>query len=107
MRALAVLWCRPPCRLECRQGITRDESALLRLDVAVLVELRDIGPEVVKLALLLDSGENHFDARNLGLGILDIFLELLLVPGNTGILHGVRIGIACFGAGLASCRERV
>src|SRR6185437_8700697 len=100
MRALAVLWCRLPCRLERRQGITRDESALLGL--AVLVELRDVSPEVVEFALLGDAGEHHFDARYLGLGVLDVFLELRLVPGDTGILHGVRIGVACFGTGLAS-----
>src|SRR5215472_1510011 len=61
--------------------------------LAVLVELRDVGPEVVCFRLVLDAGEGHLGAGDLGLRVLDIFEELLLVPGNAGALVGIRIGV--------------
>src|SRR4051812_5170071 len=77
-------------------------TGLLGLDLAVLVELRDVGPEIVDLVFALDAGERHLGAGNLGLRVLDVFLELGLVPGDAGILVGVRIGVALRGAGLAA-----
>src|SRR5713101_1590689 len=75
-------------------------SCLLRL--AVLVVLRDEGPEVVGLFLGLDAGECHLGAGDLGLRVLDVVEELILVPGDAGILVGVGIGIIRRGAGLAA-----
>jgi len=49
--------------------------SLFRLDLAVLVELRKIGPEVVDFLFVLDTGERHLGAGDLGLRILDVFLE--------------------------------
>src|SRR5438445_11540862 len=75
-------------------------AQLLRL--AVLVELRDVGPEVARLFLVLDAGEDNLGAGDLRLGILDVVEELILAPGDAGILVGVGIGIALDGAGLAA-----
>jgi hypothetical protein len=75
------------------------QQALLRL--SVLVVLADERPEIVDLFLVLDAGECHSGAGNLRLGILDVILELRFVPGDAGILVGVRIGITRRGTGLA------
>src|ERR1035441_2253793 len=72
------------------------------LGLAVLVVLRDIRPEIVDLFLVLDAGEGHLGAGNLRLRILDVFLELGLVPGDAGVLVGVRVVIVRGGAGLAA-----
>src|SRR6202043_2966348 len=61
------------------------------LGLAVLVELRDVGPEIVDLVLVLDAGEGHLGAGNLCFGVLDVFLELGLVPGDAGVLVGVGV----------------
>src|SRR3974390_1193823 len=74
----------------------------LALDLAVLVELRNEGPEIVDLFLVLDPRKDHLGARNLRLRVLDVFLELGLVPGDAGILVGVGIIIVGRGAGLAA-----
>src|SRR5258708_19294035 len=73
----------------------------LLLRLAVLVVLRNVGPEVVDLFLVLDAGEGHLGAGNFCLGVLDVFLELGLVQGDAGILVGFRVGIIRRGAGLA------
>src|SRR5579862_2865870 len=65
---------------------------LLFLDAAVGVELADIGPQVVDLLLVLDAGEDHLGAGHLGARVLDVVLELRLVPDDAGILVGVGIG---------------
>src|SRR3954447_7482599 len=72
------------------------------LGLAVLAVLREERPEVVGLFLVLDAGEHHLGAGNLRLRLLDVFEELVLAPGNAGILVGIRIGIAFGGAGLAA-----
>src|ERR1700730_9386686 len=74
--------------------------SLLRL--AVLIEGRDVGPEVVGLLLVLDAGQDHLGAGDLSPGVLDVLEELFLVPGDAGILVGVGIGIIRRGAGLAA-----
>src|SRR5260370_41381562 len=61
------------------------------LNVAVLVELRHIGPQVADLFFALYAGEYHLGARNLGAGILDVFLEHGLAPGDSGTLVGVTV----------------
>src|SRR5271155_2124898 len=75
---------------------------LALLDVPVLVVLRDERPEIVDFLVVLDSGERHLGAGNLGLGIPDVVLEFGLVPGDAGILVGLRIGIIRRRAGLAA-----
>src|SRR5450756_482824 len=72
------------------------------LGLAVLVVLRDERPDIIDFLVFLDAGEGHLGAGNLGLGIPDVFLELGLVPGDAGILVGVRIGITLSRAGLAA-----
>jgi len=64
--------------------------------------LRDERPEIIDLLLVLDAGERHLGAGNLRLRVLDVFLELGLVPGDAGILVGIRIVVVRRGAGLAA-----
>src|ERR1700722_8161457 len=90
-----------------REGGARDAKCKSRrprwlLGLAVLVVLRNERPEVVDFLVVLDAGESHLGAGDLGLGIPDVFLELGLVPGYAGILVGVRVGITFGGAGLAA-----
>src|SRR5258708_39669398 len=70
--------------------------------LSVLVVLREKRPEVAGFLLVLDAGEHHFGAWNLRLGVLDVVLELGLVPGDAGILVGIRVGIALRRAGVAA-----
>src|SRR5438132_8846213 len=72
------------------------------LRLAVFVVLRDESPEVVRLFLVLDADEYHLGAGDLRLGVLDVVEELVLVPGDAGILVGVGIGKIRRGAGLAA-----
>src|SRR5260370_41906226 len=74
--------------------------------LSVLVVLREKRPEVAGFLLVLDAGEHHLGAWNLRLGVLDVVLELGLVPGDAGILVGVRIGIALRRAGVAARAPR-
>src|SRR5215470_18732409 len=78
----------------------RAEARSLRL--AVLVVLRNVRPEGVRLVLVLDAGEHHLGAGNFSLGIPNVFEEDILIPGDAGILVGVGIGIALDAAGLAA-----
>src|SRR6202035_3699593 len=103
MRAL-----RPPCcmgSLPCdRPSIrprrcscpcaTQEKSSVVDASffhVAFRIELFEIGPKVIDLLIVLDAGENHFGARNLGFGVFDVFLETGLVPDDAGILVGVGV----------------
>src|SRR5712672_336656 len=70
--------------------------------LSVLVVLREKRPEVAGLLLVLDAGEYHLGAGNLCLGVLDVVLELGLVPGDAGILVGIRVGITLSRAGVAA-----
>src|ERR1700719_4855144 len=45
------------------------------LGFSVLVVLRDEGPEIVDLFLVLDAGEGHLGTGHLRLRVLDVFLE--------------------------------
>src|SRR5262249_3334952 len=68
-----------------------DPSLLL---VAVRLELADIGPQVAGLLLVLDAGEEHLGAGDLGARILDVVLEGRLAPGDARILVGVAVIVA-------------
>jgi hypothetical protein len=81
---------------------SRPPLVRLLLDLPVLVELRHIGPEIVDLGLVLDAGECHLGAGDLGLRVLDVFLENGLVPGDAGILVGVGVIVVRRGAGFAA-----
>src|SRR5260370_12434606 len=70
--------------------------------LSVLVVLREKRPEVAGFLLVLDAGEYHLGAGNLCLGVLDVVLELDLVPGDAGILVGIRVGITLRRAGVAA-----
>src|SRR3954462_2870922 len=96
--------CRPRRRLS-RRGHAgyRLEGGLFRL--AVLVELRDVGPEIVRLILVLDAGEHHLGTGDLALWVLDVVEELVLAPGDAGILVGIRIVVAFDRAGLTAVEE--
>src|SRR3984893_17140054 len=77
-------------------------AARALLDLSVLVVLREERPEIVDFLLVLDAGECHLGPGNFRLRILDVFLELGLVPGDAGILVGVGVGITVSRAGLAA-----
>src|SRR6516165_603802 len=70
--------------------------------LSVLVELRDVGPEILGFLLVLDACEGHFGVGNLCLGVLDVVEELVLVPGDAGVLVGIGIAEAFHRAGLAA-----
>src|SRR5258707_15708184 len=70
--------------------------------LSVLVVLREKRPEVAGFLLVLDSGEYHLGTGNLRLRVLDVVLELGLVPGDAGILVGIRVGITLRRAGVAA-----
>src|SRR5258708_13227833 len=70
--------------------------------LSVLVVLLEKRPEVAGFLLVLDSGEYHLGAGNLCLGVLDVVLELGLVPGDARILVGIRVGITLSRAGVAA-----
>src|SRR5258708_32762790 len=71
-------------------------------DLSALVVLRENRTEVAGSFLVLDAGEYHLGAGNLRLGVLDVVLELGLVPGDAGILVGIRVGITLRRAGVAA-----
>src|SRR5260221_5512592 len=74
--------------------------------LSVLVVLREKRPEVAGFLLVLDSGEYHLGTGNLRLRVLDVVLELGLVPGDAGILVGIRVGITLRRAGVAAAAAR-
>src|SRR3954466_16364644 len=76
-----------------REGDWPDETPAPSLGFAILIVLRNKGPEIVDFFLVLDAGESHFGAGNFGFRILDVFLELGLIPGDPGILVGIRIAV--------------
>src|SRR6476661_428335 len=81
------------------QGMRREVPSL---GLSVLVVLRQKRPEVAGFLLVLDSGEYHLGTGDLCLRVLDVVLELGLVPGDAGVLVGVRIGITLSRAGMAA-----
>src|SRR5262249_47538413 len=61
-----------------------------------------VGPEVIDLLLVLDAGEHHFGAGNLGARVLDVLLEGALAPGDAGVLIGLGVVEALGAAGFAA-----
>jgi hypothetical protein len=92
--------------LETERGPPRRHSvgrrAGLLFDIAVGIELFEVGPKVVDLLIVLDAGENHFRARDFSLGILDVFLEGRLIPDDARILVGIGILVIRDATGLAA-----
>src|SRR5207247_1961599 len=78
-----------------RAGWPDDYFVFRLLGLAVLVEGGEVGPEIVGFGFVLDAGKGHLGAGNLGLRVLDVFEELILAPGDAGIL--VRVGITVVG----------
>jgi hypothetical protein len=65
-----------------------DARIQLFFDVAVDVELLEVGPQVVDLLFVLDPGEGFFGAWDFGPGILDVFLEGCLIPDDARNFDG-------------------
>src|SRR5690348_18396082 len=82
-------------------GINSGRATALLL-AAVRLELADIGPQVVRLLLVLDAGEEHLGARDLAARVLDVFLERRLAPGDARVLVGVAVIVAGRGPRLAA-----
>src|SRR5258706_16054856 len=82
--------------------ICQDASEGGLLGLSVLVVLLKKRPEIAGFLLVLDSGEYHLGTGNLRPGVLDVVLELGLVPGDAGILVGIRVGITLRRAGVAA-----
>src|SRR5262245_35226790 len=49
---------------------------------AFRVELLEVGPQVLRLGLVLDAGEHHLGSGNLGLRVLDGVEELRVSPDD-------------------------
>src|SRR5262249_36413636 len=62
--------------------------------LAVRSELLEEAPQIFGLLLVLDPRKYHFGARNLRLGIFDVFLEGPSVPDNAGIFVRIRVTVA-------------
>src|SRR5262249_56721778 len=58
------------------------------------LELAEIGPQVAGLLFVLDAGEEHLGAGDLGARVLDVVLEGRLAPGDARILVGVAVIVA-------------
>src|SRR4051794_20425810 len=69
-----------------RRGLIASEGLF---GFAILVVLRKESPEIVDFLFVLDPCKSHFGAGDLGLRVLDVFLELSLIPGDAGILVGI------------------
>src|SRR5260370_35188916 len=82
--------------------ICQDASEGGLLGLSVLVVLLKKRPEIAGFLLVLDSGEYHLGTGNLRPGVLDVVLELGLVPVDAGILFGIRVGITLRRAGVAA-----
>src|SRR5215203_2434328 len=70
--------------------------------VAVGLELRQVGPQVGGLLLVLDAGEDHLGAGHLGARVLDVFLERVLAPSDPRVLVGITVAVALDRARLMS-----
>src|SRR6266849_3502305 len=70
--------------------------------VAVGSELLEIAPQIRDFLVALDTGKDHFRARNLGPRISDVFFEYFLVPGDAGVLVRIAVAEAFNSAGRAT-----
>src|SRR5438093_1453124 len=62
--------------------------------LAVRSELLEEAPQIFGLLLVLNPRKHHFGARNLRLGIFDVFLEGRFVPDDPGIFVRIRVIVA-------------
>src|SRR5262245_3053306 len=62
--------------------------------LAVRSELLEEAPQIFGLLLVLNPRKHHFGARNLRLGIFDVFLEGPFVPDDPGIFVRIRVTVA-------------
>src|ERR1700730_9589492 len=62
--------------------------------LAVRSELLEEAPQILGVLLVLNPRKHHFGARNLRLGIFDVFLEGSLVPDDPGIFVRIRVTVA-------------
>lgn len=70
--------------------------------LAVRPVLLEVSQQVADLLLILEPGVDHLGAGNLGLRIPDVLAKGRLVPRQTGVLVGIRIGISRKCAGLSA-----
>lgn len=64
--------------------------------------LLEVGDEVVALLALLETTEGHLGTGNELLGVLEVLEQSVLVPGHTGLLVGIGVGIALDLTGLTA-----
>src|SRR5438132_5459228 len=62
--------------------------------LAVRSELLEEAPQIFGVLLVLNPRKRHFGARNLRLGIFDVFLEGPFVPDDPGIFVRIRVIVA-------------
>ena len=72
--------------------------------LAVRSELLEEAPQIFGFLLVLNPRKHHFGARNLRLGIFDVFLESRFVPDDPGIFVRIRVIEAWHRARLAPFR---
>src|ERR1039458_5141037 len=93
-------------KVKCRSRIyvppTRPNACLRSFLFPIRAELLEIGPETIDFLFILDAGEDHLGARNLGARVLDVVLEGRLAPYDAGDLVGVGIAEAGRAAGMAA-----
>src|SRR6266852_1223641 len=80
--------------------LNRELNCLFLL--ALRSELLEEAPQIFGFLLVLNPRKHHFSARNLRLGIFDVFLEGRFVPDDPGFFVRVRVIVAWDRARLAS-----
>src|SRR3974390_2255475 len=86
----------------CWRSSGRDPKLLF--DIAVRVELFEVGPQVGGFLWVLDAKENHLGSRYLCSGVGDVFLECRLIPHDTRIFVRVRVVVAGDRSGFAAIK---
>src|SRR3954468_1817157 len=84
----------------CRRAMARMRRRLLLL--AVSPEPLEVGPQVLDLLGIAHARKGNAGAGDFLHRSADVLLEHCLVPGDTGVLHGVRKVVALERAGLAA-----
>src|SRR5262245_48289913 len=87
--SVVIFTCQPIPR---PNGFLSNESCSFLL--AVRSELLEEAPQIFRLLLVLNPRKHHFGARNLRLGIFDVFLEGRFVPDDPGIFVRIRVIVA-------------
>lgn len=75
--------------------IVNDSRSLLRV-------VTQPGDQVVPVLGLLQTTEGHLGARNVFLGVLEVFEQRVLVPRDALLLVGICVGVALDGTSLAA-----